>query len=214
LARFAAAGLDTHDEADLSSFLTRCQRAGVDRTQLLGIIIAMAPTDEVAALGALVVMAPQLRRMARLLSGRPFDPNEAEAEMVAIAWEVPTRPRPDGDGPLPAAVLDAIWSEARRSAGLRRGQLEVVPLDDGYNMAASEPDPFERWPGLLAAAVAERVLTPRQVVLIAQTRMEGQRLSDVAAALHRPLRTAYKERERAEAALRAFALEYYLEGAR
>jgi DNA-directed RNA polymerase specialized sigma24 family protein len=162
-----------------------------------------------------VVMAPQLRRMARLLSGRPFDPNEAEAEMVAIAWEVLTRPRPDGAGPLsPTAALDAIWSEARRCAGLRRGQLEVVVLDDEHDIATPEADPFERWPGLLATAVAERVLTPRQVVLIAETRMGGRPLTEVATALHRPYDTARKERQRAEDALRDFALEYYSQGPR
>ena len=68
-------------------------------------------------------------------------------------------------------------------------------------------DPLERWPGLLAAAVARGVLTPRQVVLIAQTRMEGRPLSEVAAALGRPYDAVRMERGRAEAALRQFALE-------
>ena len=108
------------------------------------------------------------------------------------------------------ALVNAIWTEVRRSAGLRRrGQLEIVPLDDDFDRPAPTVDPLERWPGLLAGAVARGVLTPRQVVLIAQTRMEGRPLSEVATALGRPYDAVRKERRRAEAALRQFALAYF-----
>jgi DNA-directed RNA polymerase specialized sigma24 family protein len=214
LAGLASSGIDTGAEPDLLATLESTQR-GAGRLALLGSLVALAATDEMAALGALVVMAPELRRMARLLSGPPFDPDEAEAEVVAIAWEVLTRRRPDGAGSLPVPVLfDAIWTEVRRMGGLRRGQLALVPLDDEHDMPTPESDPLERWPALLAAAVAGRVLSPRQMVLIAQTRMEGRPLTEVAAHLHRPYSTAAKERAKAEAALRAFALEYYAEGPR
>jgi DNA-directed RNA polymerase specialized sigma24 family protein len=64
----------------------------------------------------------------------------------------------------------------------------------------------------LATAVAKGVLTPRQVVLIAQTRMEGRSLREVAASIGRPYDAARMERSRAEAALRQFAASYLLEG--
>jgi DNA-directed RNA polymerase specialized sigma24 family protein len=89
----------------------------------------------------------------------------------------------------------------------RRSQLEVVPLAEDLDQPVADPDPLERWPGLLAAAVARRVLTPRQVVLIAQTRMDGRPLCDVARDLGRPYGAVKKERQRAEAALREFALD-------
>jgi DNA-directed RNA polymerase specialized sigma24 family protein len=60
----------------------------------------------------------------------------------------------------------------------------------------------------LAAAVARGVLTPRQVVVIAQTRMEGRPLAEVARSLGRGYDAVQKDRLRAEAALRVFALSY------
>ena len=82
-------------------------------------------------------------------------------------------------------------------------------MPDDFDRAAPEVDRLERWPGLLAAAVARGVLTPRQVVLIAQTRMEQRPLREVAVALGRPYDAVRKERRRAEAALRQFALTYF-----
>jgi DNA-directed RNA polymerase specialized sigma24 family protein len=210
LGRFAAAGLEVEGAANLSAFLKRTERSGrgAGRAELIESLVALAPADEIAALGAVVAMAPELSRMARLLCGRPLDAAEAESEMVAIAWELVTWPR-SGTGRWEfKALCNAIWTQARRSTGLRRGQLELVPIDD-LDMAAPEADPLERWPGLLAAAVSHGVLTPRQVVLIAQTRMEERLLTEVAALLRRPYDAVRKERERAEAALRAFALRYH-----
>ena len=67
---------------------------------------------------------------------------------------------------------------------------------------------LEGSPTLLAAAVAAGVLTPRHVVLIARTRIEGVPLAEVAQTLGRPYDAVRMERRRAEAALRTFVRRY------
>jgi DNA-directed RNA polymerase specialized sigma24 family protein len=173
-------------------------------------LVCVAPHDEVAALCAVVCLRPELIWMSRGLAQGPFDADDADSEVVTVAWEVVTKEHPCGCGPVRhAAVVNAIRTGVRRSAGLRRGGIDTVPLADEFDGPASEVDRLERWPGLLAAAVARGVLTPRQVALIAQTRMEQRPLSEVAIALGRPYDAVRKERARAETALRHFALGYF-----
>jgi DNA-directed RNA polymerase specialized sigma24 family protein len=212
LARFAEAGLDLDGAGDLCTLVHRRGRTvgGLRRARLLDTLSPLACTDEVAALCVVVSLRPELTRMARLLARGPLDHEEAESEMVAIAWELVTTRHCNGTGPpRPEALVNAMWTEARRSAGLRRrGLIDIVPLVPDLDVAAPEDDPLERWPGLLAAAVARGVLTPGQLVLIARTRMEGRPLTEVAATLGRPYGTVKLERWRAEAALREFALGF------
>jgi DNA-directed RNA polymerase specialized sigma24 family protein len=212
LERFAAAGLDLSDTGDLEAVVHQCRPPGEKprRDEVLGILVPLAPQDEVAAQCALVVLRPELGRMARLLARGALDLEEAQSEMVAIGWEVVTESRSWGPRTaVPATVVNAIWTEARRAAGLRRrGLIEVVALGEDFEVPAPDVDLLERWPGLLATAVAHGVLTPRQLVIIAQSRMEGRPLTEVAAALRRPWGTVYQERRRGEEALRKFALAY------
>jgi DNA-directed RNA polymerase specialized sigma24 family protein len=210
LERFAAAGLDLSGTGDLDAVVHQCRPPGgrARRDEVLEVLVPLAPHDEVAAQCALVVLRPELGRMARLLARGPLDLEEAQSEMVAIGWEVVTERRYAGPRTTgPATVVNAIWTETRRCAGLRRrGLIDVIPLGEDFDVPAPDVDPLERWPGLLASAVARGVLTPRQLVIIAQSRMEGRPLTEVAAGLRRPWGTVYQERRRGEEALRKFAL--------
>jgi DNA-directed RNA polymerase specialized sigma24 family protein len=169
-------------------------------------LAGLAPYDEVAALCVVMCLRPELIWMCRQLGAGSLEPEDADSEVVAVAWEVVTRDPPSGGtSPDHTTLVNVIWTGVRRSAGLRRRQLDVVRLPDDLDAAGLDPDPSERWPGLLATALAHGVLTPRQVVLIAQTRMEQRPLCDVATTLGRPYDAARKERQRGEAALREFA---------
>jgi len=206
------AGMEADQADDLTVLLNRGGRgiSQMRRARLVEFLVVLAPDDEVAGLCVLVCLRPELEWISRLATRGPVALDEAEADVVAMAWEVVTRGRDCASGPIRhAAVVNAIWTEVRRCAGFRRrGVLDVVPLAEDFDQPAPEVDRLERWPGLLAAAVARGVLTPRQVAVIAQTRMEGRPLSEVALALGRPYDAARKERRRGEAALRQFALEY------
>jgi DNA-directed RNA polymerase specialized sigma24 family protein len=212
LQRFVEAGMEAGQVGDLSAVLHHRGR-GIGRTrrgQLVEFLVGLAPGDELATLCVLVTLCPELTWMSRLSVRGPVDPDEAEADVVAVAWEAVTKPQECGGETIGhAALVNAIWTEVRRSAGLRRRRgFEIVPLADGFDQPAPEVDQAERWPGLLATAVAHGVLTPRQVVLIAQTRMDRRPLSEVARALGRPYDAVRKERRRAEAALRDFATSH------
>jgi hypothetical protein len=212
MGRFTRAGLAVEPASDLSTWVHLCGGPGgaQRRAHLLEGLVALSPGDETAALCVLVALRPELKRMARLLARGPLDLEEAESEMVAIAWQVVTRPGADRPSPTSTgSLVNAIWTETRRSAGLRRRhQVDVIALAEGLDLAGPESDPLERWPGLLATAVARGVLTPRQVVIIARTRMDQRPLTEVAAELGRPYDAVCQERWRAEAELRKFALAY------
>jgi DNA-directed RNA polymerase specialized sigma24 family protein len=222
LERFGAAGIETDGARDLATLIGQWDgRGGGDRrAEMLEALVSLAPDDEMAALCAVVALRPELTRIARHVAGGFFDAEEAQSEVIAIAWEVLTAPeesRADDAGPenpepgkaRAKRAVNAIWNEARRSAGLRRHALIEVSPCDVPDAVAPDFDPLERWPGLLAAAVARGVLTPRQVVVIAQTRMEGRPLAEVARSLGRGYDAVQKDRRRAEAAFRVFASSYF-----
>ena len=209
LDRLARAGADMgSDNPDLLGFLLRGQGAGRRRREkTLKALLGLAPHDEAAALGCLVVLRPELDRMRHLATRGPIDRDEAESIVVAAAWEIATREtsRPLGR----EAVVNAIWTEVRSSAGLRRrGGLEVVALSDVAEPIAAEADCSSGYPTLLSAAVAEGAMTTRQALIVGQTRMEGWLLTEVAQALGHHYDAMRKERQRAEAALREFARTY------
>jgi DNA-directed RNA polymerase specialized sigma24 family protein len=210
--RFACSGLDVGDSHDLGDLLGHC--AGPDSesqlSETIRALVPLAPCDEVAALCVLVILRPALDRMVRLLARRAKDAEDAEAEVVAVAFEVIARKRLRNGQPLDIGPLvDAIWTGARRSAGLRRHGLPQITLPEDFDQPSPEVDPLERCPGLLAAAIARGVLSAHSAVVIAQSRMEGRPLDEIALALGRPYNAVRLERWRAEAALRDFARVHY-----
>ena len=211
MARFSAAGLNRESAHDLSVLVSRRGRTvgRIKRARIVEVLAPLAPADDVAAPCVMVTLRPELLRMTRRSIRELVDPEDSEADVVAIAWDVVIKGPDAAYEPLRhAALVNAIWTEIRRSTGLRRGQLDTVPLAEDFDQPAPLDDPLERWPGLLASAVARGVLTPRQVVVIAQTRMDGRPLIEVATALGRTYDSLRMERARAEAALRQFALSY------
>ncbi len=213
LQRFAAARLDVADAGTLFDLVRQCEEPGrpARRTEVVETFVTLAPHDEIAALCALVSLGPELARISRVLAHGAVDLDEAESEVVSVAWQVVARPPASGRRrPGVRDVCNAVWTETRRTAGLRRrGGLDLVALPEGFDPVAPDVDPLERWPGFLAAAVAGGVLTPRQVVIIAQSRMEERPLTEIAVALGRPYDAVCQERWRAESALRKFTLAYF-----
>ena len=146
--------------------------------------------------------------MWRRLVARGIAPVDAEADVVGIAWEVVAGHRRRPRRPSPVQLANAIWTEVRREAGLRRLRLEELPWPEHLEVAETEADHLERWPGILAAAVARGYLSPRQVVVVVETRVEGRTMAEVAQRVGSPVGALYKERQRAEESLRTFALSY------
>ena len=211
MTRFSEAGLGVDSARHLTVWLRQGERVArrPGRIRIVEFLAILAPDDEVAALCLVVLLRPELTWMTRIATRDLVGPEEAEADAVAVAWEVVTKGHSDSGPIRHPALVNAIWTQVRRSSGLRRqGHLDTVPLTEDLDQPAPLDDHLERWPGLLAAAVARGVLTPRQVVVIAQTRMEGRPLIEVATTLGRTYDSLRMERARAEAALRQFALPY------
>jgi DNA-directed RNA polymerase specialized sigma24 family protein len=197
LVRLASAGLGSSELAGLPTL----------RSARVLCLCRRARRDERAALSLLSELAPELTSMRRRLERHGLEEDAAEAVTLSIAWEVVSGRR----GPRCPRSLrnlsETIWRAVRQEAGVRRLDHDTVPLDDPAVMAAYV-DRLERWPGLLASALAAGVLTVRQVVIVAQSRMDERPLAEVARALGRPYGAVRKERHRAERALRAFARSY------
>jgi len=112
-----------------------------------------------------------------------------------------------------ACLASVVWTELRREFGVRRDRgIELVPLTDEIDVAAPEVDPEKPWPGLLDAAIAAGVINAHQALVVAQTRVDGRGLAEVAQDLGRPYAAVQKDRRRAERALAAFVRFYDAEG--
>jgi len=179
--------------------------SALQRAEVVEWLAQWAPDDEASAVTVLALLEPELAVIVGRLIRSGIPPNEAEGETLAAAWEVVTG-RSKAKGP---ARLETIWTRARTATGLRRRcPVEVVPIPDGFDAADPKSDPPQGWPAVLAAAEAAGVLTPRQVVIVARTRVEGCSVAEVARALGLAPKTVYKDRDRAENALATFALSY------
>jgi hypothetical protein len=208
-----------HDGRDEAwPLLERLVACGLNPAELAGLppsraarvtaLARRARFDEAAALSVLGLLAPELTAIRRRLVAEGIEPDEAEALAISVGWEVLSRRRRHPQPRSLTSLVEVIWRAARHEAGIRRCQVETVPLVDCLDAAATEVDPLEHWPGLLAASVATGVLSPRQVVILAQSRMDERPLAEVARALGRPYDALRMERRRAEKALREFALSY------
>jgi hypothetical protein len=181
------------------------------RHRCFAALLLRAPRDEDAALEVLALLEPELEGVARRLVRLGVASDVARGESLSVAWEVVAGHRVGPLLPTKACLVSAIWTELRRELGLRRRPgIEVITLTDEIDVAAPEVDPEEQpWPGLLEAAVAEGVLSAEQAVVVAQTRLEGRALAEVAMDLGRPYDAVQKDRRRAERALAAFARSSY-----
>jgi len=207
LERFGAAGAAMAGVHDLEGFLVLSRSRGkrVGRRNLRA-SLRVAPVDRTAALVTLALLRPSLGRMAATLTRRLGDREEAESAVVATAWALIRSPR-SGQLAEPRPLIDAIWTELRRAHGLRRrGEPQLVPLLD-LDLARDD-EAVEDTPTLLDEALARGVLTFRQAWIVQRTRVADRPLTEVAAAMGQSYDAVRKERQRAEALLRAFAVGY------
>ena len=207
MARVTEAGLNPDGASDLTTLLAQ---GGPGRTELLAWLARRAPGDEAITLCLLVALAPELATVCGQLVRAGVEPEDAEAETLAAAWQLVTEGPPAGSLTLsPTTLVEAVRTRTRRTFGLRRrARLEFVALDGDLEIAAPDSDPLERLPDVLGAAVAAGVLSARQEALIARSRLGGQSLPEVARAVGRSHAAVKKERKRAEESLRVFALSY------
>jgi hypothetical protein len=201
-------GLFASLEADRCPFVAARHRA-------FAALLARAADDEGAALEVLTQLEPELDVLVGRLVRLGIEPAAARCDALSVAWEVVAGHRLGALLPTKGCLASAIWIELRVELGLRRHRgIVVVPLIEEMDVAVEDPDPPESRMGLLAAAVAAGVVKDYQAFVIAETRVHGRGLAEVALELSRPYQAVRKDRSRAERALAAFARRYDAEGPR
>jgi hypothetical protein len=209
-ARIATSNTAEYERGDLAAVLARRDADGRPAIRIIERLAKEAPGDQLAALSLLSMLRDKLEVVRdRLVRSGRVNVLDAETDALGAAWEVVTRRPPPGRWERG----DAIWNRARRVSFMRRQcSLEAEPLPEGFDAAETERDELSSPAPLLAAAVVAGVLSPREVVLVARTRLEGRPLAEVARSLGRPYDAARMERRRAEAALATFVERYDAEG--
>jgi hypothetical protein len=170
------------------------------KDRALGLVASRARTcGELWILGLAGVLMPGLKRVARRLRRTPgVDPAEVGPEVVIALLEAIARVDPAGER-LAARLCWEVYRRAARALGVRRGAMRdpVWPTDRPPGSAVPSSNPEE----VIARAVRVGVITMDDAELIALTRLEGQRITDLAASLSLPASRLQKRRERAEARL-------------
>lgn len=215
--RFAAARAPVGALADPLAVALACHDPSrpTDARRTVAALAALAPHDELAALTALVALRPGLRRLAARLATCGTSPVDAEADVLAAAWEVlaTAEPSPATDGCVARRVVARTWSRCRSLQRRRQRAARATPdglvpadchrtVDRSLRPGGPSADAAHR---LLAAARDARLLTDRQLAVVTATRLEGRSLAAVAADCGSTPTAVRHCRARAEARLRAFA---------
>lgn len=215
--RFAAAAAPVGALADPLAVALACHDPSrpTDARRTVAALAALAPHDELAALTVLVALRPGLRRLAARLAtcGTPLV--DAEADVLAAAWEVLVTddPSPEVGGCAARRVVARTWSRCRALQRRRQRAGRCVPTGlvpagleapdgSGPGCSGSAAADARQW---LAAARDARVLTDRQLAVVIATRLQGRSVAAVAADTGSTVTAVRRCRTRAEARLRTFA---------
>lgn len=203
LERLEASGLDVGHAASALELARSCHPPKVPAR--LGLLLAelapLVPKDDLATLTALVALRPLLRRAAGRLARSGMARDEARSVTLAAALEVLSATEGPGGADTRRRVATAVWDLARnalrrdlRYRRLHEGELEpcIEPV------CGDEPDVGT----VLAWAVGHGVVQPHHARLVAETRMAGRPLVEVAAEWGVPAAALTSTRRRAEARLR------------
>src|SRR5665213_287067 len=204
--RLKAHGLDPGRATTVLELATMCTQTDErDRADaIVSALVALAPEDNLAALGALVALFHALIRLSRRLIAAGIHPEQADIDVIATAYE---RIMTLGDKPLrhPArAVISGTWDRLRTSLEAeQRCALRQRPMDTaGDPVAPSDPDAATtglRW--TLTEAISTGVISTEAARIIEGSRSHGRSLRSLACELHKGEAAVRQTRHRAERAL-------------
>lgn len=215
MSRFSDAGIDVGTALDPLELARSCHdpARSVRSRAVVSELVALSVSDEMAGLVALVALRPGLLRIAGRLAARGAPRDDAETDVVAIAWEVMRSVGRKGAHPRVAQrVISTTWERCRaasrrpssgRSTWERSGERRVLALPDGFDAEAVDANPADRVSTTLWEARRAGVVSARQATLVHDTRILDVDIAAVAAEQGRTAVAVRKERERVEARLRA-----------
>lgn len=197
LARWAREEVALSGYRDLGEVLD-ARRDPVVETALLTALARLAPADDLAARTLLQAMLPGAIHIARA------DGEQAVDDVIGLAWER-IRTYPSGRPGSPAAnILLDVRKQYVRHRALERGELDPRPVRDREHARSAEDVVLEldlyrqvTW------AWRQGLVSGDDLRAIVRTRLDGVRVSDLAAEEQVTVRTIRKRRRRGAGALRA-----------
>jgi DNA-directed RNA polymerase specialized sigma24 family protein len=172
------------------------------KDRALGLVASRAQAgDDLWTVGFGGLLMPGLKRVARRLRQAPrVDRAEVGPEVVVALMEAIARIDPAAER-IAARVCWDVYRRAARALGVRRPTAREAawPTETLTGSALASTNPEE----VIARAVRAGVITVDDAELIALTRIEGRRVTDVALSLALPPDRLQKRRVRAEARLAA-----------
>jgi DNA-directed RNA polymerase specialized sigma24 family protein len=185
---------------ELRQLLLHGQLSYAAKDRSLGLVASRAQSgDGLWMVGLAGLLMPGLKRVARRLRRAPgVEAAEVGPEVVIALLESISRVDPAGDR-IAARLCWEVYRRAARALGVRRRTAwePVWPTDRPPGSAVSSTNPEQ----VIARAVRAGAITVDDAELIARTRLESQRITDLAASLGLPAARLQKRRARAEARL-------------
>ncbi|MHB1486655.1 MAG: hypothetical protein ACYCS7_07780 [Acidimicrobiales bacterium] len=208
MARFVASGIDAGGARSPIDLVRLCNRPGSRgfAEQVVAGLVRLAVEDEMATLVALAALRPAFIRIVCRLVRRGIPRQEAQADVIAAAWE---SMRSLSAQPMSVAaarqVVAATWSVGRSdSRRVCRRRMSEEGLSSTFDVAERGSDPAERVSTLIFDAERHGILSRSQAVIVHDTRVLDRSVAEVAASLGRSCGAVRKRRERIEADLRDF----------
>lgn len=211
LAKLQATGLDLGGAGSIAELAGSCQEtSNRERAErVVSGLVLLARDDELAAVGALVALAPALVRLSRRLIVAGVEGDRAEIDVIDVAYEqvmaVSERMRAGhAMRHVARTVVGTSWDRLRwalraeQRCALRSSQLEAA----GELVAPEERDDAASSARLmLTEAAAHGIISAEAARVICATRIEGRSFRSLACELHKGEAALRKCRQRSERAL-------------
>jgi hypothetical protein len=191
--------------ADVEAHVRRAAPADADQI-LVALVGRAVEGDDLAARVLLQLLLPGTRNLARRWWALGDDDERAAAAVAAVYRRIRNYPLARRPGRIAANVLMDAAHELRAAVPAANVELWADPTIHQTVHVEPSPDPAAELADVLADAVKACVITPDDARLIAQTRIAGHRVQDLATNTTARPRTLWDRRQRAEATLTAQAL--------
>jgi len=192
--------------AEMEAYVRRATPEDADRV-LVALVTEAIDGHETAARTLLQLLLPGTRNLARRWWALGDDDERAAAAVAAVYRRIRNYPLARRPGRIAANILMDAAHELRGAVPSANVELWADPTIHQPQApdSALSADAATELADVLADAVRACVITPDDARLIAQTRIQGHRVQDLAAGTTARPRTLWDRRQRAERALTTHA---------
>jgi hypothetical protein len=189
---------------ELEAYVRRATPEQADRV-LVALVSEAIEGHEVAARTLLQLLLPGTRNLARRWWALGDDDERAAAAVAAVYRRIRNYPLARRPGRVAANVLMDAAHELRGAVPSANVELWADPTIHQTRHVEPAADPAAELAEVLADAVRDCVITSDDARLIAQTRIAGHRVQDLAHTTTARPRTLWDRRQRAEHTLTTYA---------